>query len=120
MSEFDDESSLGRADFTVYGPGEAGIEVEERNLDELTITSRQAALAFLQASRQARRPAVRPYRKGDEVRIVGFPNKHDVAHTCKIDGKDVVFVKVKISGKQRYIGFDSTEVRLMKPVENRR
>lgn len=116
MSEFDDESSLGRADFTVYGPGGTGIEVEETNVDELTITSRQAALNFLNASRQASKPAIRPYRKGDEVRIVGFPSKHIVTHTAKIDGTDFIFVKVKMSGKVRHIGFGSNEVRLMNPV----
>lgn len=119
MSEFDDESSLGRADFTVYGPGGTGIEVEETNVDELTITSRQAALNFLNASRQASKPAVRAYRKGDDVRIVGFPNSHTVSHIANLEGKETVFVKVSISGKVRHIGFSSEEVRLMRPVERK-
>ena len=109
-----------RADFNIYGPTGDGIEVRETGLDELTITSRKAAQDFLDASRQATQRSIRPYRKGDEIRIVGFPKQYIAAHVATIEGAETVFVKVSIGGKERYVGVDSSEVRLMRPVEARR
>ncbi len=110
MTDFTNE----RADFTIYGPDQAGIVVEEHeNWDELTATSLHA---LEQLRNKQPKPAPRPYQKGDLIRIKGFPKALEIAHTANIDGNPVVFVAVAIQGKSRYIGFGTDEVRLERPV----
>ena len=108
------DSTNERADFTIYGPGQTGIVVEEHeDWDELTSTSLHA---LEELRRKTPKPAPRPYQKGDFIRIKGFPRALEIAHTANIDGKPVVFVAVAIQGKSRYIGFGTDEIRLERPV----
>ena len=107
------DSTNERADFTVHGPDQAGILVEEQSWDEQTETSLNA---LLRLKEKQPKPAPRPYQKGDWIRIKGFPRAVEIVHAANIDGKPVVFVTVAIQGKSRFIGFGTDEVRLERPV----